>query len=84
MQVGLRAVEVAGEIDDRGQLHLDGPLPVPGPSHVRVIILIPEPEEISEAAWLRAAAANPVFDFLAAPEEDAYTLADGEPFDDPR
>jgi len=26
--------------------------------------------------WLRAAAANPAFDFLKGPEEDIYTLAE--------
>lgn len=38
-----------------------------------------DPEEME---WLRAAAANPAFDFLREPEEDIYTLADGQPFDD--
>jgi len=31
---------------------------------------------IDEMEWLRAAAANPAFDFLKEPEEDIYTLAD--------
>jgi len=35
---------------------------------------------IDEQEWLRAAAANPAFDFLKEPGEDIYTLADGEPF----
>jgi hypothetical protein len=39
-------------------------------------------DEIDEQKWLKAAAGNPVFDFLKDPEEDIYTLADGKPFND--
>ena len=74
----LRAIEVAGAIDEQRQLHLDEPLPIVGPNRVRVIILIPEPVDIRESEWLRSAAANPAFDFLKEPEEDIYTLADGK------
>jgi hypothetical protein len=76
----MKAIEVAGTIDNKRELHLDTPLPVEGPSRVRVIILIPE--EDSEQEWLRLAAKNPTFDFLKEPEEDIYTPADGKPFDD--
>ena len=82
MEGVLRAVEVAGAIDEQHQLHLDEPLPFAGPGRVRVIILFPEQEDIDEAEWLHAATINPAFDFLNAPEEDIYTLADGEPFHD--
>ena len=84
MGTPVRAVETTGVIDDRRQLWLDTPLPVVGPSRVRIIVLIPEKEyeEISESEWLHAAAINPAFDFLKEPEEDIYTLADGRPFDD--
>ena len=33
-----------------------------------------------EREWLRAAALNPAFDFLAEPGEDIYTVQDGRPF----
>jgi hypothetical protein len=80
----VRAIETTGMIDEKRRLHLDAPLPVVGPSRVRVIVLIPEEEyeEISESEWLYAAATNPAFEFLKEPEEDIYTLADGRPFDD--
>jgi hypothetical protein len=81
MEVGLRAVEVDGVIDEQQQLHLDTPLPLVGPSRVRVIILIPEQTDLDESEWLRVAATNPVFDFLKEPGEDLYTLQDGKPFD---
>lgn len=39
-------------------------------------------DETYEAEWLRAAANNPAFASLADPEEDIYSLNDGEPFVD--
>jgi hypothetical protein len=41
---------------------------------------MPEQTEIDEREWLKAAAANPAFDFLRDPAEDTYTPADGKPF----
>jgi len=78
----LKAIEVGGTIDEQRQLQLDEPLPIVGPSRVRVIILIPDETDINEQEWLQAAASNPAFDFLKEPEEDIYTLADGKPFYD--
>ena len=34
--------------------------------------------DISEKAWLRGIATNPVFDFLGGADEDVYSLADGK------
>ena len=82
MNAALRAIEVAGTIDEQHQLHLDEQLPVSGPSRVRVIILVPDQTDMDERKWLRAAASNPAFDFLKDPEEDLYTPADGKPFRD--
>ena len=84
MEVGIKAIETTGTIDVRRRLLLDEPLPVVGPTRVRVIILLPEEADIDEREWLRAAAANPAFEFLKEPEEDIYTLADGRPFYDQR
>ena len=82
MEGVLRAVEVAGAIDDQHQLHLDAPLPFAGPGRVRVIILFPAQDDIDETQWLHAATTNSAFDFLNAPEEDIYQAADGKPFYD--
>lgn len=38
-------------------------------------------EDVSEQEWLRAASASPAFAFLPDPDEDLYTVADGEPLD---
>ena len=84
MEVATKAIETAGTIDIQRQLVLDKPLPVVGPIRVRIIILLPEDVNIDEIEWLRAAAANPAFDFLKEPEEDIYTLADGRQFYDQR
>jgi hypothetical protein len=86
MDAILKAIEVEGAVDEDHRLHLDAPLPITGPSRVRVIILFPDQADmldVDEGEWLHALARNPVFDFLNAPEEDIYTLDDGEPFQDP-
>ena len=78
----MTAIEVTGMIDENHQLKLDEPLPVTGPIPVRVIVLYPTLTDIDESLWLQAAASNPVFEFLQDPEEDIYTLADGNPVQD--
>ncbi len=83
METPLRAIELIGTIDEKGQLHLDAPISAIGQGRVRVILL-PEEAEIGEKEWLKAAASNPAFDFLKDPAEDIYTLDDGQPFNDQR
>ncbi|HZY43055.1 MAG TPA: hypothetical protein VFF59_13775 [Anaerolineae bacterium] len=39
-------------------------------------------DEPGESEWLYAAARNPAFAFLHEPQEDIYTLDDGQPFND--
>ncbi|HKZ56659.1 MAG TPA: hypothetical protein VJ024_03050 [Thermodesulfovibrionales bacterium] len=82
MDIVEKAFETTATIDAQRQLILDEPLPIAGPKKVRVIILLQEEPEIDEKEWLRAASANPAFDFLKGKEEDIYTLADGKPFHD--
>ena len=82
MGVAKKALEVTGTIDAQRQLVLDEPLPVAAPTRARVIITLLEEADIEEKEWLRAASANPAFDFLKEPEENCYTLADGRPFND--
>lgn len=79
-----KAIETTATINTRGQLILDEPLPVAGPTRVRIIVLLPEEADIDEKEWLRTASANLAFDFLKAQEEDIYSLADGRPFHDQR
>jgi len=81
----MNAIETTGIVGADRQLRLDEPLPIAGPSRVRVIILVPEAgEEITESDWTRAASANPAFDFLKEAGEDIYKAGDGKPFYDQR
>ena len=82
MDVAVKAIETTGTIDVQHRLFLDEPLSVPGPTRVRVIILLPEESDIGEKEWLYAAASDPAFDFLKEPEEDIYTSDDGRPLDE--
>jgi len=78
------AVETTGTVDKEHKLVLDEPLPIEGPSRVRVIILLPDDTDIDEKLWLQAARSNPAFEFLTDTAEDIYTAADGKPFSDQR
>jgi hypothetical protein len=80
----MNAIETTGVVDSERQLRLDEPLPIVGPSRVRVIILVPDSEEMEEQAWTKAASSSPAFDFLKDAAEDIYTPADGKPFHDQR
>jgi hypothetical protein len=82
MESPMTAIEVTGTVDEHQRLELDENLPISGPRRVRVIVLYPSGEEWDEKEWLRAAARNSVFDYLSEPEEDIYSLSDGEPFRD--
>jgi hypothetical protein len=78
----MRALEVNATINEERELQLDEKLPIPGPSRVRVIILLPDESEQDEREWLQAASQNTAFEFLRDPEEDIYSTADGQPFRD--
>lgn len=77
----LTAVETTGTVEQNGRIVIDETFLVNAPTPVRVIVLFPESDEISDAAWLQAATKNEVFDFLNDPDEDIYSLADGKPLD---
>ncbi|HEX9734679.1 MAG TPA: hypothetical protein VGG06_22120 [Thermoanaerobaculia bacterium] len=81
MNSAIAAIETTGTVDELRQLRLDESLPLSGPRRVRVIVLYETDNESDEREWLRAAARNPAFASLADPEEDIYSLDDGEPFD---
>lgn len=79
----MKAIEVMGTIDEKSQLHVDEPLPITGPSRVRIIVLFSEEKEMDEMEWLQAAAANSAFEFLKNQAEDIYKPTDGKPFQQP-
>lgn len=77
----LTAIETTGTIEKSGRIVIDETFSVDAPTSVRIIVLFPESEDLSETEWLQAAAKNDAFDFLNEPDEDIYTLADGKPID---
>jgi len=74
----MKAIEVAGHIDESRALHLDEPLDLTGPRRVRVLVLVPE-DDLSEVDWQAAATTSPAFAFLNDAAEDIYSLTDGKP-----
>jgi hypothetical protein len=82
MEATLKAVEMTGTVDEHHQLRLDGALPIPSPTRVRVIVLYPLTDEWNETEWMQAAARNPTFEYLKEAAEDVYTVTDGKPFHD--
>jgi hypothetical protein len=78
----MNAIETTGIVDAQYQLRLDEPLPIPDQSRVRVIVLVPEAEDIPEEAWTKAVSASHALDFLKDAAEDVHTAADGKPFHD--
>ena len=77
-----KAIETTGTLDTESYLILDEPISIDKKTKVRVIILLPEEDDIDEKEWLYAAAKNPAFHFLKEPGEDIYTKSDGKPFND--
>ena len=78
----MRVIETTGTLTAQGQLQLDQPMPQAKSSPVRVIVLLPDDDDLEQENWLQAVANNPSFAFLHDPEEDIYTLADGHPVND--
>jgi hypothetical protein len=78
----MKAVEVSGKVNDKGELLLDQPIATTQTGIVRVILLFPEAEEIDETEWQKGAASNPAFAFLDDAEEDIYSLEDGKPLNE--
>ncbi len=76
----MRAIEVYGIIGDDGQIKLEKPLIVVN-QKVKVIVLIPEDQELNDSTWLSGVSRLESFDFLNDEEEDIYTLEDGKPLE---
>ena len=74
----MRAIKPTGILNIQGQIQGDRPIPQAKNRLVRVILLMPE-DELNEQTWLDAVSNNPSFAFLNDPEEDIYTLKDGQP-----
>ncbi len=77
----LTAIETTGTIERDGKIVIDETFAVDAPTAVRVIVLFPDSEDVSENDWLRVASKNEAFDFLNDADEDIYSLTDGKPLD---
>jgi hypothetical protein len=77
----MRGIELQGEIDDQRRLRAQVPEGFPVGS-VRVIVLMPE-EDDAGAAWAGGISAEWSAE-LGDPDQDIYTLDDGQALDAPR
>jgi len=77
----MKAIELLGEIDDQHRLRAQVPEGFPTGS-VRLIVLMPEEDEAG-SAWAGGISAEWSAD-LSDPNQDIYTLDDGEPVNAPR
>lgn len=74
----MKAIELLGQIDDQHQLHAEVPAGVPAGS-VRVILMTPE-EDSAGSAWATGLSSEWSAE-LSDPQQDIYTLDDGQPVD---
>ena len=79
----MRAIEINTKTDHQGHLKLNYPIHKNN-QNVRVIILVEDSSDDvdDEKLWLNAVSSFPAFDFLKEPEENIYSIKDGEPFND--
>ena len=79
----MKAIEINSKTDKFGNLKIDYSLNKKD-SKVRILILMDDdylnPDD--EKFWLQSLLKNPAFDFLNDPDENIYSLKNGEPFDD--
>jgi hypothetical protein len=74
----MKALELMGEVNTKHLLQAQVPEALP-PGPVRIIVLIPEAEDVGEA-WMQGIAREWAAE-LSDPREDIYTLEDGKPLD---
>ena len=79
----MKTIELNSRTDKNGNLVLNYPLYKKN-KDVRILILLDEnsPETDEEKLWLNSISKNPSFHFLNEPEEDIYSLNDGEPINE--
>ena len=79
----MNAIELIGDVDEKHRLQVQVPNDVP-PGQVRVIVLVPEPEEDEAGKLWPEGIAREWSTELSDPREDVYTLDDGRPVNAPR
>ena len=77
----MKAIELIGDIDDQHRLHAQVPNELPA-GRVRLIVLLPGEDEAG-SMWPHGIAAEWAAE-LQDPQQDIYTLDDGQPVNAPR
>ncbi len=73
----MNMVKLSGNVDENGRLSVQVPVPIcPGPV---TVFVFPVSQEDDEAHIWTAGVAQEWADELGDPNQDIYTLADGEP-----
>jgi len=75
----MHSLETYGTVDNKGFLTLSQPLLFRN-KNVKVIIYVPDNDDIDDNLWMHGLANNPAFSFLSDEKEDIYSLNDGVPF----
>jgi hypothetical protein len=78
----MKAIEVTGSVNKEGYVAIDRPIANAKPLRFRGILLLPDSVDSQDEEWSPDAISASVRDLLDDPEEDIYTLEDGEPIDD--
>ena len=79
--LAMNAIELIGDIDDQHQLRAQVPKELPA-GQVRLIVLLPGEDEAG-SLWAPGIAAEWSAE-LRDPQQDIYTLDDGQPVNAPR
>ncbi len=75
----MRAIEVTGSVNENGFIALDEPIVITKPRRFRGILLLPDTDITEE--WSPTGIDASLREYLDDPEEDIYTLEDGEPIE---
>ena len=78
----MKAIEVTGSVNEEGYVAFDQPIANAKLLRFRGILLLPDSIDLQNQEWSPSAISASVSDWLHDPEEDIYTLEDGEPIDD--
>jgi hypothetical protein len=78
----MRAIEITGSVTESGDVQLDQPLTGAKSTRFRGILLFLDSDDAQTQEWAGFAIQASVQDWLDDPEEDLYTLNDGEAVDD--
>ena len=84
----MRAIEVTGSVNEDGFIALDQPIVITKPRRFRGILLLPDTDITEEWSPMAMVYDRPevidasLREYLDDPEEDIYTLEDGEPIED--